>query len=100
MAQPRAHRQSLCASALRWVPSLWAPSRIWDLWGRNAPAARGPQAPVAAPVPAPVPAPDPTPAPSLAPVPVPAPLPTSACITEFAPPPVVKFTAYGRNDAE
>ena len=38
--------------------------------------------------------------PSLAPVPVPASLPTSAYVTEFAPSPMVKFAACGRNDAE
>ena len=38
--------------------------------------------------------------PSLAPVRVPDWLLTSACVTEFAPSPVVKFAACGRNDAE
>ena len=38
--------------------------------------------------------------PLLAPVPVPALLPTSACVTEFAPSPVVKFAVCGCNDAE
>ena len=100
MVQPRAHRQSLCASDFLWVPSVWAPSRIWDLCGRNAPPARGPRARVAAPVPSPLPTADRVPAPSLAQVRVSAPLPTSACITKFAPSAVVKLTACSRNDAK